>query len=98
MVNMHYNIDTAKPQWSEEMQAWTLNFNGRVNIASKKNIILTPSKENESMDEEFGSETTCVRFGKFTKHRFSLDYRYPVSPMQVFSVALSTFAKKKVVT
>lgn len=97
-MSINYNIDTAKPQWSEEMQAWTLNFNGRVNIASKKNIILTPSKENESMDEEFGSETTCVRFGKFTKHRFSLDHRYPVSPIQAFSVALSTFAKKKVVT
>lgn len=91
-------IDTAKPQWSEEMQAWTLNFNGRVNVASKKNIILTPSKENESMDEEFGCETTCVRFGKFAKHRFSLDYRYPVSSIQAFSIALAAFANKKAVT
>ena len=37
-------------------------------------------------------------FGKVTKHIFSLDYREPLSAVQVLAVALSSFADKLMVT
>lgn len=33
----------------------------------------------------------CVQFGKVRSGRFNLDFRYPVSPVQAFSMALSMF-------
>lgn len=33
-----------KPSWNEQLNAWTLNFNGRVKIASKKNFLIAPEK------------------------------------------------------
>ena len=91
-------FETKKPSWNEELQAWTLNFNGRVKMASKKNFLLVPNSKNEAMDEEFGADTVCLRFGKVTKDRFALDYRHPISPFQAFGIALTTFSKKMVVT
>jgi tubby-related protein 1 len=91
-------FETKKPEWNEELQAWTLNFNGRVKMASKKNFLLVPNPKNEAMDEEFGSQTICLRFGKVLKDRFSLDYRHPISPFQAFAIALTSFSSKLVVT
>mmetsp|Transcript_37417 Transcript_37417/g.60897 ORF Transcript_37417/g.60897 Transcript_37417/m.60897 type:complete len:570 (-) Transcript_37417:211-1920(-) len=91
-------FETKKPSWNEELQAWTLNFNGRVKLASKKNFLLVPNSKNEGMDEEFGHDTVCMRFGKVEKDRFSLDYRHPMSPLQAFGISLTSFSKKLVVT
>ena len=81
----------------EDLQAWTLNFNGRVKIASKKNFLLSPT-ESDAMENEFGAGTTILRFGKRKKHRFTLDYRYPFSPVQALATVMTHFAKKLVVT
>jgi hypothetical protein len=67
---------------------------GRVTISSKKNFILVPSQYDEIM---FGADTIAVRFGKVSKHRFNLDYRFPFSPLTAFAVALSMFTSKLVV-
>ena len=76
-------LETQKPEWNEELAAWTLNFAGRVKMASKKNFLLSAQQGNESMENEFGARTTLMRFGKVSKDRYALDYRYPLSPMQV---------------
>ncbi len=89
---------TKKPVWSDELAAWTLNFDGRVSMASKKNFMLTADETIETLVEEFGSQTTLLRFGKTEKHKFSLDYGYPFSPMTALGVVLSSFAKKMIVT
>lgn len=39
-----------------------------------------------------------LRFGKMAKARFSLDFRDPFSPVSALAVAVTTFAKKKMVT
>ena len=87
-----------KPVWCNDLKAWTLNFNKRVQIASKKNFMLCVDPEKENQVEEFGENTTLLRFGKIEKHRFSLDYGFPYSPMTAMGVALSSFAKKLIVT
>jgi len=83
--------------WNEELNAWTLNFNGRVKRASKKNFLLTAEKGNRAMDD-FPDDTVFMRFGKMSKTRFSLDFRYPLSPVVALGIACTTFAKKMVVT
>ncbi len=91
-------FETKKPSWNEQLQAYTLNFNGRVKLPSKKNFLLVPQAKNEAMDEEYGADTLCLRFGKVTKHKFTLDFRHPISPFQAFAIAITTFSDKKVVT
>jgi len=91
-------FETVKPQWNEELQAWTLNFNSRVKMPSKKNFMLIPQAQNETMEEEFGADTVCFRCGKVLKDRFALDYRHPISPFQAMAIAVSTFTSKRLVT
>ncbi|OQR90571.1 ATP-binding Cassette (ABC) superfamily [Thraustotheca clavata] len=91
-------FETKKPSWSEELNAWTLNFQGRVTSASKKNFLLCSQVGNEAMEEEFGADMIALRFGKISKARFTLDFQAPLSPMLALAIAASTFAKKRVVT
>jgi hypothetical protein len=35
-----------------------------------------------------------MQFGKVSKGHYALDFRQPVSPMQAFAIALSSFAYK----
>ncbi|CAN0032454.1 unnamed protein product, partial [Laminaria digitata] len=37
-------FETLSPSWNEALHAWTLNFNGRVKIPSKKNFLVAPEK------------------------------------------------------
>ncbi|GMF41440.1 unnamed protein product [Phytophthora fragariaefolia] len=88
-------FETKQPSWNEELGAWTLNFQGRVKVASKKNFLLVGTETTESGDEE---EVTALRFGKVSKTRFTLDYTGPLAPIQALAVACSAFASKRAVT
>lgn len=48
--------------------------------------------------DDFPDDTVFMRFGKMSKTRFSLDFRYPLSPVVALGIACTTFAKKMVVT
>jgi len=73
------------PKWSEEVGAYVLNFNGRVTMASVKNFQLVAPDE---LDE------VKVQFGRVGKDLFTLDFRFPLSPLQAFGIALSSFDYK----
>lgn len=88
---------TKQPVWNEDLQAWTLNFDGRVKKASKKNFLLE-TQDVFHLENEFGADTEQLRFGKVRKNVYSLDFKYPFSPVQAFGCALTTFAKKLLVT
>jgi Tub family len=45
----------------------------------------------------FGADTVGVRFGKVSKHKFNLDYRFPFSPLTAMALAMSMFTSKLVV-
>ena len=90
-------FQTKQPVWSEELQAWTLNFDGRVKMASKKNFLLEV-EDKFHLVNEFGEGTEQLRFGKVRKNVYSLDYKYPFSPISALGIAMTTFAKKMVVT
>ncbi|CEG35491.1 atp-binding cassette superfamily [Plasmopara halstedii] len=88
-------FSTKQPWWNEDLRAWTLNFQGRAKVASKKNFLLVGQESNENEDEEPG---ITLRFGKVSKTRFSLDYAAPLAPIQALAVACSAFANKRAVT
>lgn len=79
--NMHV-FTNKRPSWNEKLKAYVLNFNGRVTQASVKNFQLV---------EEGDNDTVMLQFGKVSTNRFTLDFRYPLSPMQAFSIALSAY-------
>jgi tubby-related protein 1 len=73
------------PTWNDSVGAHTLDFRGRVTMSSVKNFQLV---------EESNQESILVQFGRVEKEVFTLDFAYPFSAFQAFSVALSSFDSK----
>jgi hypothetical protein len=73
------------PVWNEKLKAYVLNFNGRVTKASVKNFQLA---EPENPNKVF------LQFGKVDSNKFTLDYRFPLSGIQAFCIAISAFDSK----
>jgi tubby and related proteins len=90
-----------------ETQSFVLNFNGRVTQASVKNfqivhdndckfglgsIICTHIKLHyltlDSVDY------IVMQFGKIDQDAFTMDFRYPLSPVLAFAIALTSFDAK----
>jgi len=68
------------PKWNDNVGAYVLNFNGRVTMASVKNFQLcTPTD----------LDTVVLQFGRVAKEEFSMDYQWPLTPLQAFSICLS---------
>jgi hypothetical protein len=42
-------------------------------------------------------ERSVLQFGKTSNTRFVLDFKYPLSPLQAFGIAISTFASDDVI-
>lgn len=82
------DLRTRQPRWNPELDAWTMDFKGRVKLASKKNFQL----------EREGDDRVLMLFGKVSRQRYSLDYQSPMTAVSAFAVALSTFADKLMVT
>lgn len=73
------------PSWNDKIKAYSLNFNGRVTVASVKNFQL--------IDESDPSEI-YLQFGKSGKDEFIMDFQFPLSPLQAFAFTLSSFDSK----
>lgn len=63
-----------------------LKFNGRVQLGSSKNFQLIKEK----------GEEIYLQFGMVDESTFAMDFQYPLSPFQAFSICLSSLATKKV--
>ncbi|KAI5349594.1 PREDICTED: tubby [Prunus dulcis] len=85
-------LRNKSPRWHEQLQCWCLNFHGRVTVASVKNFQLVASPENGPAGPEH--EKIILQFGKVGKDLFTMDYRYPISAFQAFSICLSSFDTK----
>lgn len=91
-------LATRKPRWNDKMEAWTMDFKGRVIKASKKNFQLVAVPLAFASDPSTytaeSSSTPALLFGKVEKDRYSLDFAAPLGPTQAFAIALTTFASK----
>jgi hypothetical protein len=90
---------TRRPRWSDRLDAWTMDFRGRVVKASKKNfqLVAVPMAHRDDAESYTGDHASApaLLFGKVTKDRYSLDFAPGcLGPMQAFAIALTTFASK----
>ncbi|KAI8834342.1 Tub family-domain-containing protein [Chytriomyces cf. hyalinus JEL632] len=74
-------LKNKPPRWNETTQSHCLNFGGRVTQPSIKNFQL--------IGED--SDTIVLQFGRCGPDIFSLDARYPMTPVEAFAVAITTF-------
>lgn len=81
-----------KPKWDDTHGGHVLNFQGRVTESSVKNFQLCPADIPSSSSTSFSdtgmtsgvlNDNVVLQFGRVAKHKFTLDVRYPMSPMQV---------------
>jgi len=73
------------PKWNEQVQAFVLNFNGRVEKPSVKNFQLI---------DDYDENTIYLQFGRITDDQFNMDLQWPLSPFQGFAICLSSFDYK----
>lgn len=78
-------LQNKTPKWNEQVGAYVLNFNGRVTMASVKNFQLISSDDPENV---------LLQFGRIAKDTFTMDVQWPLSPLQAFSICLSSFDYK----
>jgi hypothetical protein len=77
------------PIWDEATRSHILDFHGRARLASVKNFQLI-------RDGQF--DNIILQFGKETRDSFTLDFKYPMTALQAFAIALSSFDPKLGVT
>ncbi|PKU85320.1 tubby-like F-box protein 6 isoform X1 [Dendrobium catenatum] len=84
-------LKNKAPRWHEQLQCWCLNFRGRVTVASVKNFQLVAEDCGTSGQN---NNDVILQFGKVGKDLFTMDYQYPISAFQAFSICLSSFDTK----
>jgi hypothetical protein len=81
------HLQSKCPVWSNKLRALTLDFHGRVKLASHKNFQLQRTGEELSPPNE-----PELLFGKSGENTFVLDYRTPLGMVEAFAIVLSTRA------
>uniref|UniRef100_A0A0N5A3P2 Tubby-like protein n=1 Tax=Parastrongyloides trichosuri TaxID=131310 RepID=A0A0N5A3P2_PARTI len=78
-------MQNKSPQWNEDTQSYVLNFHGRVTQASVKNFQII---------HEADPDYIVMQFGRVSDELFTMDFRYPLSPLQAFGIAMTSFHGK----
>lgn len=71
------------PRWNAKVQAFVLNFHGRVTQASVKNFQLVVQGD--------PSEQITLQFGRTHTNEFTMDFCHPLSPLQALAITLTSF-------
>ena len=79
-------LQNRPPWWNIELGSFVLNFRGRVSVASVKNFQLCDRNDHEHI---------MLQFGRIQgRHSFTMDYQYPLTAVQAFSIAISSLQSK----
>ncbi|CAD8160111.1 unnamed protein product [Paramecium pentaurelia] len=73
------------PQWNSKHKAFVLNFYQRVDKPSVKNFQLIVQNKEDNI---------LLQFGRVGDDLFNLDFQYPITPLQAFQIALTSFDYK----
>ena len=99
-------MSNKEPQWNEETESFVLNFQGRVTLASVKNFQVVSDKDLDYICLQFGRGATFsleyrtvmgfnIWHGNIVGDNFfTMDLKYPFSPIQAFGVALTSLDTK----
>ncbi|XP_010639065.1 tubby-related protein 2 isoform X3 [Fukomys damarensis] len=78
-------LQNKPPVWSDESDTFVLNFHGRVTQASVKNFqIIYPNKPDK----------VVLQFGRVAPDIFTMDFCFPLCPLQAFAICLTSFDGK----
>ena len=88
------------PVWNSQSQVYQLDFGGRVTQESAKNFQL--ELDNEQVEYEIGSRdlshifslAQVLQFGRIRTDAYALDFQYPFSPLQAFSLAMANLTQR----
>jgi hypothetical protein len=79
-------LQNRPPWWNIELGSFVLNFGGRVSVASVKNFQLCDRDDQDKI---------LLQFGRIQgRHSFTMDFQHPLSPVQAFSIAISSLQSK----
>ncbi|XP_047385091.1 tubby-related protein 2 [Sciurus carolinensis] len=78
-------LQNKPPSWSDESGAYVLNFHGRVTRASVKNFQIVHPEDPDYL---------VLQFGRVAPDMFTMDFRFPLCPLQAFAICLSSFDGK----
>ncbi|KAJ2877649.1 hypothetical protein FB639_003668 [Coemansia asiatica] len=73
------------PEWCNESEAYVLDFGGRVRMPSVKNFQLVHPDENDYM---------VLQFGRVGQDSFTLDLKFPMTPLLALGIAVSSMDRK----
>lgn len=76
------NFVTTMPVWNDKVGCLVLDFVGRAIQASAKNFQLALEGDNR--------EQVVCQYGKLGANSFGLDFKYPLTVVQAFSISLTT--------
>jgi len=80
------SLQNRPPWWNVELGAFVLNFGGRVSVASVKNFQLC---------DRYDHDNIMLQFGRIEgRHSFTMDFSYPLSPLQAFAISVSSLQSK----
>eukprot|EP01116_Phalansterium_solitarium_P007786 TRINITY_DN206_c0_g1_i7.p1 TRINITY_DN206_c0_g1~~TRINITY_DN206_c0_g1_i7.p1 ORF type:complete len:565 (-),score=219.10 TRINITY_DN206_c0_g1_i7:494-2188(-) len=79
------SLHNKAPVWNDAIKSYVLNFHHRVKKPSIKNFQVCAPED---------PTTVMMQFGRMTSSSFCLDFSYPLSLFQAFSIALSSFDTK----
>ncbi|KAL0585229.1 hypothetical protein ABG067_004933 [Albugo candida] len=99
-------IESKLPVWCSQVNSLMLKFHGgRIREASSKNFMLMLDEESipkkdkvpksralDRCEVDTDAQQVLMQFGKYSKSKFSLDFRYPLAPIQAFAIGLSSCA------
>jgi tubby and related proteins len=75
-------LQNKQPKWDEAHGGHVLNFQGRVTESSVKNFQLCSAEVDDPED-------VLLQFGRVGKHKFNMDLKFPMSPVQAFGICVA---------
>ena len=73
------------------MEAYVLNFNGRVVKPSVKNFQLIESRAGKVGSSSIVEDHILMQFGRVDDNAFNIDVSFPFSLFQAYAIAISSF-------
>ena len=78
----HRYFVNKPPRYNKVTKTYILDFGKRVTMASVKNFQLVSPNNLEKV---------LLQFGRAGKDKFTMDFCWPLSPLQAFGISLSSF-------
>ncbi|KAJ2303075.1 Tubby- protein 2 [Coemansia sp. RSA 2706] len=78
-------LENKCPRWNADTRSFVLDFFNRVLMPSVKNFQLVKPED---------VDYTVVQFGKVEEDVYSLDVRFPITPIMAFGIAISSMDHK----